>query len=55
MKEFVYDYKQLEVTKIEGDLLQATIAKDSAIVETLYKKLIQAKRELSQTEAEQLP
>ena len=54
-KEFVYYYKQLEVTEIEGDLLQAIIAKGSAVVETFHSKLIKAQRELSQTETEQLP
>jgi hypothetical protein len=55
MKEFLDYYKRLEVAEIEGDLLKAIIAKNSAKVEALYRKLIVAKRELSQTESEQLP
>ncbi len=55
LKEFLDYYKRLEVAEIEGDLLKAIIAKDSAKVEALYRKLIVAKRELSQTESEQLP
>ena len=55
LKESLDYYKRLEVAEIEGDLLKAIIAKDSAKVETLYRKLIGAKRELNQTESEQLP
>ena len=55
LKESLDYYKRLEVAEIEGDLLKAIIAKDSAKVETLYRKLIEAKKELSQAESEQLP
>ncbi len=55
LKEFLDYYKRLEVAEIEGDLFKALVRKDSAKVEALYRKLIEAKRELSQTESEQLP
>lgn len=47
-------YKRLEVAEIEGDLHKAAVAKDSAKVEALYKKLIEAKLKLCQSESEQL-
>jgi hypothetical protein len=47
-------YKRLEVAELEGDLLKAAIAKDSAKVEAVYRKLVKAKFILSQAEAEQL-
>jgi len=55
LKEFLDYYKRLEVAEIEGDLFKALVRKDSAKVEALYSKLIEAKRELSETESEQLP
>lgn len=54
LKESLEYYKRLEVAEIEGDLLKAIIAKDSAKVETLYRKLLQAKFVLSQAESAEL-
>ena len=53
-KESLDYYKRLDVAEIEGDLLKALIAKNIAKVETLYKKLVQARFILSQTENSQL-
>ena len=54
LKESLDYYKRLEVAEIEGDLLKAIISKDSAKVETLYRKLLQAKFVLSQAESAEL-
>jgi hypothetical protein len=53
-EESLVYYQRLEVAELEGDLLKATIAKDSAKVEVLYRKLVKAKLILSQAEVEQL-
>jgi hypothetical protein len=54
LKESLDYYTRLEVAEIEGDLLKALIAKDSAKIQALYKELIDAKHTLSQTESDQL-
>ena len=54
LKESLDYYKRLEVAEIEGDLLNAAVSKDSAKVQALYKKLIDAKLILSRTEASRL-
>ncbi len=54
LKESLDYYKRLEVAELEGDLLKAAIAADSAKVERIYKKLIKAKLMLSQAESDQL-
>ena len=54
MKESLDYYKYLEVAEIEGDLLKAIVAKNPAKVEALYRKLIEAKRVLSEAEAGQV-
>ncbi len=54
LKESLDYYKLLEVAELEGDLLKAIVAKDSAKVEALYKKLAQAKLVLSQAELNRL-
>jgi hypothetical protein len=53
-KESMDYYKRLEVAEIEGDLLKAIAAKDSAKVHALYKKLAEARLILSQAESNQL-
>jgi len=53
MKESLDYYKYLEVAEIEGDLLKAVVAKNAAKVEAYYRKLIKAKRILSEAEAKQ--
>ncbi len=54
MKEFLDYYKRLEVAELEGDLFKATVAKDINKVKKYYKKLAEAKRILSQSEADQI-
>lgn len=54
LKESLDYYKRLEVAEIEGDLLKAAVSKDSAKIQALYKKLIDAKLILSRTEASRL-
>jgi hypothetical protein len=54
LKETMDYYKRLEVAELEGDLLKAIIAKDTVKINRYHKKLAEAKRILSQTEAEQL-
>ena len=51
LKESLDYYKRLEVAEIEGDLLKAVDAGDSAKVQRLYEKLIKAKLLLAQTES----
>jgi len=50
-KESLDYYKRLEIAEIEGDLLKAAVSKDSAKLQALYKKLIDAKLILSRIEA----
>ena len=50
-KESLDYYKRLEVAEIEGDLLKATINRDSLKVEVLYRKLISARFALSKAES----
>jgi hypothetical protein len=54
LKESLDYYKRLEVAELEGDLLKALIAKKPAKIEAKLKKLVEARRILSQDEAEQL-
>jgi len=54
LKEMMDYYERLEVAELEGDLLKATIAKDPVKIKTYFKRLAEAKRNLSKAEAEQL-
>jgi hypothetical protein len=54
MKESLDYYKYLEVAEIEGDLLKAVVARNAAKVEGYYRKLIKAKKVLSEAEAGQV-
>jgi hypothetical protein len=54
MKESLDYYKYLEVAEIEGDLLKAVVAKNAPKVEAYYRKLIKARRVLSEAEARQV-
>ena len=54
LKESLDYYKRLEVAELEGDLLKAIVAKNSAKVQSLYPRLAQARRVLAQAEVEQL-
>ena len=53
-KESMEYYKRLVVAELEGDLLKATLAKNPAKVEALYKRLAQARLALSQAELNRL-
>jgi hypothetical protein len=54
LKETLDYYERLEVAELEGDLLKAAVAKNSARVESLYRKLLVAKLDLAKVESEKL-
>ena len=54
LKETMDYYERLEVAELEGDLLKAAVAKNSAKVESLYRKLLAAKLDLARVETEKL-
>ena len=54
LKETMDYYERLEVAELEGDLLKAAVAKNSAKVESLYRKLLAAKFDLAKVESEKL-
>lgn len=54
LKETMDYYERLEVAELEGDLLKAAVAKNSAKVESLYRKLLAAKLDLARMESEKL-
>ena len=54
LKEMMDYYERLLVAELEGDLLKATIAKDPVKMKQYFKRLAEAKRNLSKTEAAQL-
>lgn len=54
LKESLDYYKLLEVAELEGDLLKAIVAKNMAKTKAVYKKLAQAKVDLSKAQSEQL-
>ena len=51
LKEMLDYYSRLEVAELEGDMLKASVANDPEKLATKYKKLIEARRNLSQWEA----
>ncbi len=53
LKETMDYYQRIDVAEIEGDLLQAILAKDMERIESKYKKLIEAQNILSQAVAKQ--
>jgi hypothetical protein len=53
-KETLDYYQRLEVAEIEGDLLKAVVNKKAEKVAVLYEKLVKARHQLSQAEAEAL-
>jgi hypothetical protein len=55
LKESMDYYQRLDVAEIEGDLLKAFAAKNLAKAAAKYKKLLQAKLILAQTEKNSLP
>jgi len=54
LKEMMDYYERLEVAELEGDLLKATIAKDPAKIKKYFKRLADAKQDLSKAESKQL-
>jgi hypothetical protein len=54
LKESLDYYKRLEVAELEGDLLKALIAKKPVKIESKLRKLVEARRVLSQAESKQL-
>jgi hypothetical protein len=53
-KETLDYYQRLEVAEIEGDLLKAVVSKNAPKTAVLYEKLLKAKHQLTQAEAETL-
>jgi hypothetical protein len=49
-KEMLDYYERLEVAELEGDLLKALLAKNTAKVESYYKRLLKAKQALVESE-----
>ena len=54
LKETLDYYSRLEVAELEGDLLKAIIGGKIEKVQTIYKKLLSAKRYLAEMEAKRL-
>jgi len=54
LKESMDYYQRLDVAEIEGDLLKAFAGKNLAKAEAKYRKLVQAKLTLIQTESDTL-
>jgi hypothetical protein len=54
LKETMDYYERLEVAELEGDLLKAAVAGNSARVESLYRKLIAANLDLARVESGKL-
>ena len=54
LKEMMDYYERLEVAELEGDLLKATLAKDPAKIKKYFKRLADAKQDLSKAESKQL-
>ncbi|MBW2091161.1 MAG: DUF1090 family protein [Deltaproteobacteria bacterium] len=53
-KESLDYYRLLEVAELEGDLVKAIVAGDASKIKKYYKKLAEAKIELSQAEIDRL-
>lgn len=53
-KEMLDYYERLEVAELEGDLLKALIAGNQTKLQKYYRKLVQARYELSKAEMAQL-
>lgn len=54
LKEMMDYYERLEVAELEGDLLKAALASDAAKIKKYFKRLTEAKRDLSKAESAQL-
>jgi len=54
LKETMDYYERIEVAEIEGDLLKAVLSKNLEKIESKYKMLIEARKTLNQSVADQL-
>ena len=54
LKETMDYYRRIDVAELEGDLLKAVLSKNLEKIESKYKKLIEAQRELNQIVGDQL-
>lgn len=54
LKETMDYYRRIDVAEMEGDLLKAVLSKNLEKIESKYKKLIDAQRELNQIIVDQL-
>ncbi len=54
LKEMLDYYKRLEVAELEGDLLKAIMSKDIKKIDSEYKKLTEAQKDLNDAVAKQL-
>ncbi|MDY7033631.1 MAG: DUF5661 family protein [Thermodesulfobacteriota bacterium] len=54
LKESLDYYKYLEVAELEGDLLKAVLAQNLPKIQSIYKKLAEAKAVLAKAESDQL-
>jgi hypothetical protein len=54
LKEMMDYYERLEVAELEGDLLKAALANDAVKIKKYFKRLAEAKRDLSKAESAQL-
>ena len=54
LKEMLDYYQRLEVAELEGDLLKAVAKQNAKKIEQYYKRLVDARLELSQAESEQI-
>ena len=54
LKETMDYYRRIDVAEMEGDLLKAVLSRNLEKIESKYKKLIEAQRELHQIVGDQL-
>jgi hypothetical protein len=54
LKETMDYYRRIDVAELEGDLLKAVLSRNLEKIESKYKKLIEAQRELNQIVGGQL-
>ena len=54
LKEMLDYYQRLEVAELEGDLLKAVAKQNVKKIERYYKRLVDARLELSQAESDQI-
>jgi hypothetical protein len=54
LKETMDYYRRIDVAELEGDLLKAVLSGNLQKIESKYKKLIEAQRELNQIVGDQL-